>query len=206
MKSLRTLLFLAAFLVSGSASAITTVIQHDGTFTSDDEVDAHLVILTETSLITAETFSYAGGTRGDGSVVAEGGFDPILSLFHLAGTPLIAQNDDGTSRTSSVTGASFDSFIGPVLLGAGQYLLYISQFANFPTDPLGFPGSGRTGFVDVTGATRTGDYAIDLTISTVPVPAAGILFASALFGAGALSRRKKKTAKTSMVGAFTRAS
>ena len=44
------------------------------------------------------------------------------------------------------------------------------------------------------------------SISAVPVPAAGILFASALLGAGAFGRRKKKSAKTSMVGAFTRAS
>ena len=43
------------------------------------------------------------------------------------------------------------------------------------------------------------------SISAVPVPAAGILFASALFGAGALGRRKKK-AQASVVGAFARAS
>ena len=45
----------------------------------------------------------------------------------------------------------------------------------------------------------------NIKVSTVPVPAAGILFASALFGAGALGRRKKK-AKASVVGAFARAS
>lgn len=45
----------------------------------------------------------------------------------------------------------------------------------------------------------------NISVSAVPVPAAGILFASALFGAGALGRRKKK-AKASVVGAFARAS
>lgn len=52
-------------------------------------------------------------------------------------------------------------------------------------------------------------YSYNVTISevsAVPVPAAGLLFASALFGAGALGRRKKKTADTSVVGAFARAS
>ena len=44
-----------------------------------------------------------------------------------------------------------------------------------------------------------------VTVSAVPVPAAGILFASALLGAGALGRRKKK-AKASVVGAFARVS
>lgn len=46
----------------------------------------------------------------------------------------------------------------------------------------------------------------DGDISAVPVPAAGILFASALLGAGAFGRRKKKSLNASMVGAFTRAS
>lgn len=43
------------------------------------------------------------------------------------------------------------------------------------------------------------------TVSAVPVPAAGILFASALFGAGLLGRRKKKASKSDMAGAFARA-
>ena len=57
-------------------------------------------------------------------------------------------------------------------------------------------------FLLVSG-TSTYGYSVD--VSAVPVPAAGILFASALFGAGALGRRKKK-AKASVVGAFARAS
>lgn len=43
-------------------------------------------------------------------------------------------------------------------------------------------------------------------VSTVPIPAAGILFASALLVLGAFGRKKKKSANTLMVGAFTRAS
>ena len=58
-------------------------------------------------------------------------------------------------------------------------------------------------FIEFTG-TLGDSYNAD--VAAVPVPAAGILFASALFGAGALGRRKKKSAKASMVGAFTRAS
>lgn len=52
----------------------------------------------------------------------------------------------------------------------------------------------------------SGTFGYSVDVSAVPVPAAGILFASALFGAGAFGRRKKKSAKTSMVGAFARAS
>ena len=51
----------------------------------------------------------------------------------------------------------------------------------------------------------SGTFAYSVDVSAVPVPAAGILFASALLGAGAFGRRKKK-AKASVVGAFARAS
>lgn len=75
-------------------------------------------------------------------------------------------------------------------------------------------------FTSITAALMTGvhyylqlngaaGYSYNVTISeisAVPVPAAGLLFASVLFGAGALSRRKKKAANTSVVGAFARAS
>jgi len=71
-------------------------------------------------------------------------------------------------------------------------------------------GGGITAMLDV-GTTYylklSGDQfeAYSAEISAVPVPAAGILFASALFGAGALSRRKKKATKSNMIGAFARA-
>ena len=75
---------------------------------------------------------------------------------------------------------------------------------------------GGTGINHLTVDSLTaGIYYLELTsggagtynvhVSAVPVPAAGILFASALFGAGIFGRRKKK-AKTSVVGAFARAS
>lgn len=57
-------------------------------------------------------------------------------------------------------------------------------------------------YIEFTGA--LGD-SYNADVAAVPVPAAGILFASALLGAGALGRRKKK-AKASVVGAFARAS
>ena len=64
--------------------------------------------------------------------------------------------------------------------------------------------AGGTSYRMVLSGSQFRSY--DGQISAVPVPAAGILFASALLGAGALGRRKKKSAKTSMVGAFARAS
>ena len=63
-------------------------------------------------------------------------------------------------------------------------------------------------FLRIIGVDSTATYDVAaiavLPPSEVPVPAAGILFASALFGAGFLGRRKKK-AKTAVMGAFARA-
>ena len=74
--------------------------------------------------------------------------------------------------------ASDTNTITTVLDGGTQYFLHLV-------------GEQNTGF--------TGN------ISAVPVPAAGILFASALFGAGFIGRRKTKAAKSNMIGAFARA-
>ena len=49
------------------------------------------------------------------------------------------------------------------------------------------------------------NYEVNIqAVSAVPVPAAGILFATVLFGVGTLGRRKKKTNKNEIVGAFAR--
>ena len=99
---------------------------------------------------------------------------------------------------SDAFGGYFDLIIDGILFSPSILL---------ETNPVAVLGLiGRTfEFVNIGG--RPGDefYINNISVSTVPVPAAGILFASALFGAGALGRRKKK-AKASVVGAFARAS
>lgn len=81
-------------------------------------------------------------------------------------------------------------------------------------------GTDFTSFDDVIAALNTGDARIGLhiqafadgesdsyiSVNPVPVPAAGILFATALFATGLIGRRKKKSTTNIMVGAFTRAS
>ena len=62
---------------------------------------------------------------------------------------------------------------------------------------------GAQYFIEFTGT--LGD-SFNADVAAVPVPAAGILFASALFGAGALGRRKKKAKTNAVVNAFARAS
>lgn len=63
--------------------------------------------------------------------------------------------------------------------------------------------AGTNYFLQLNGEADT-SYNVD--VSAVPVPAAGVLFASALLGLGAYGRRKKKSSTAVVVGAFTRAS
>ena len=96
------------------------------------------------------------------------------------------------------------NFIGTFNLSIDSGAL-ISIALSATTD-LGAYGPGNTfEFFNVGGLPGSEFYINNITVSAVPVPAAGILFASALLGAGAFGRRKKK-AKASVVGAFARAS
>jgi len=207
MKTMKNLLLAVGMLaMSTTASAMTVnTDSYTGTFSNDNDVATQLIFMASSGTVTAQTFGYGGGTQADGNVVVAGGFDPILSLFNVGTGALIAQNDDAGGLVDPVTMAAFDSLIDGIFLLAGTYQLVLTQFSNFPSEPFGtFTDSGTTNYQDVTGDFRTADYAFDVTVSTVPVPAAGILFASALFGAGFIGRRKKKATQSNMIGAFTR--
>ena len=197
----------SAFLIASGANAAN--FSFTGNLSNDDEVQLFNFSVGATSTVELRTYSYAGGTMADGTVIAAGGFDPILTVFDSGGSQ-IGNNDDGIGTVPSdpVTGAFFDTFLS-VLLDAGDYTVAVSQFSNFPIGDLtdGFPGSGRTNFEDVTGDFRTSFWAFDIlnvetgeigdTVNTVPVPAALPLLATGLFGFGMLrlrQRRKNQTA------------
>lgn len=99
---------------------------------------------------------------------------------------------DDTSTTGAGTFDSLDLLVG---FGSGLS-------ANFSA----LIDGSQAYFLKLIG-TADANFEVNINaVSTVPVPAAGILFASFLFGVGVLGRRKKKFTKNSMVGAFTRAS
>jgi len=102
------------------------------------------------------------------------------------------------------------------LLAVGEITLSIFEDNGFfvnvfdPIDELLYTGvnsvsallsSDTLYFLQLTGINGT-DFTGE--ISAVPVPAAGILFASVLLGLGAIGRRKKKIAKTALVSVFAR--
>jgi hypothetical protein len=103
--------------------AQAAVLSFNGSFTKDD--DQQFLSFTQGALspVTLQTSSYAAG-----------GFDPIVAVFDAKGL-LIAQNDDGVGVTPDPsTGAALDSLL-TVSLGAGQYIISLTEFLNFAFGP-----------------------------------------------------------------------
>jgi hypothetical protein len=208
---------LGAFLAATPAQAANFSFR--GNFTKDDDVQLFNFTVGTSSNVTLRTYSYAGGTQADGTVVPRGGFDPILALFDSAGVR-INTNDDGSSSVpaDSVSGARYDTFLQSTL-GAGSYTVSVMEFDNFSVGPNLSNGFTRTGqgnftpalvganctaraFCDVsgslTGTVRTNAWAFDVlnvdraTTPTVPTPA----LLPGLIGLGATAWRKRRNAAT----------
>lgn len=181
MKKFLLVITCMVFAVQGS-SAVADDFSFTGNLSNDDEVQLFGFSVGVVSTVTLRTYSYAGGVMADGTVISAGGFDPILALFD-GGENLIDQNDDGDGvPVDPVTGNAWDTLL-EVELNPGNYTVAVSQYSNFPIGPTlsdGFEGSGTSGFVDDSGATRTSFWAFDILnvtgaevvdpLAAVPVP------------------------------------
>jgi hypothetical protein len=136
-----------------------------GTFTHDDQLQIFLFTAPSASTM-VRTWGYAGGTNANGQIVAEGGFDPILSVFDATGglvaiSPLLNANDNGVPcapnppastcvSADSVTGSEFDSLIALSALNPGGiYALVLSEADNTAVGPnfgAGFTQAGQGNF------------------------------------------------------------
>lgn len=136
--------------------------------------------------------------NGDGGATVGGIFDNTGSVYYDmsidagAVASIGSSFDITTSTIHDITISIYDSlaFDAASLIATGVNSIH--------ADLIG----GVDYFLQFTGVTGT-SYNVD--VAAVPIPAAGILFASVLLGAGAFGRRKKKP-KASVVGAFARAS
>jgi len=178
------------FMIVGMlfAASVNAATQVSGTLYDDDDAYYHTLNVgaDDTGTYTFESFGYAGGTMLDGTVVVDGGFDSWLHIFNPITNQILSQ-DDGASRVSASSGSSFD-FLADIYLGVGQYFVVVTQYAN-SWDGSVWSGAGTTGFEDVTGSTRTNEFAFEYSVSQVPVPAALFLFAPALLGFFGLRRK-----------------
>lgn len=204
-------LSLSILLSTVAFSAQALNFSFTGNFSADDDVQLFEFTVGGASDIVLRSYSYAGGTMADGTVIAAGGFDPILALFDSTGA-LIDQQDDGTDVPADpVTGSLYDTNLTVSGLAAGKYIVAIMQYDNFPVGTLltdGFERSDPTFtaeydctnkmFCDVDGYNRSSFWAFDIlnveaasTSAPVPLPAT-LPLALAGFGALGLAARRRK--------------
>jgi hypothetical protein len=186
-----------------------------GTFSQDDNVQLFNFIVGAPSAVTLRTWSYAGGTNAAGTVIARGGFDPILALFNSGGS-LINQNDDGGCglvAADAVSANCWDTFL-TASLTAGTYTVAVMEYDNFANGPNLSNGFTRTGqgnftgpltghpgesFWDVANTHRDNHWAFDIlnvqgaTQTPVPEPASMLTLLPALLVLGGGLIRSRRT-------------
>ncbi len=196
----------AAALFGASAHALP--VSGTGVFAANDDVATLTFTLSAATQVDIRSYGYAGGVMDDGTVIAPGGFDPMIWLFDMAGE-LLFSNDDGPISVvgvDPVTGAQFDPFL-TAFLGAGDYTVAVTQykytpitsniaggFAQTDLDLTASTGCAAGLFCDAFGDTRTGAWALDVTaragVSEVPLPAAAPMLLLGIAGIGFAARRK----------------
>lgn len=197
-----------------AASASTFLFQ--GTFSTDDQVEIFDFTVSATTVVTIQSYGYAGGVV-DSTTIAAGGFAPYAMVFALVGSDYVESiSDNGghcaVTQQDPVTGNCDDPYIQTVL-PAGNYYLALSVWDNVASTGFladGFTQTGNPGFTcaeaslsgefcDVTDALyrpRTGNWALAFTgVDTVadtgvPEPSTWwpVLSGGLL---GALRRRRK---------------
>lgn len=144
--------------------------------------------VTNASAMQAITFSYGGGVNGAGMTIAEGGFEPYLSLFD-AGGHFLASTFFGTvcpagAMTNTKSGQCLDVQLDGGTLAAGDYQIAISAFENLSfAENLG-SGTLADGFTGLGNLADNEDlhFAFDVSLtstSAVPEPGTGMLVAGA---------------------------
>jgi len=110
-----------------------------GTFTDDTDVQFFFFYLSTTRTITAQTWSFGGGTDAADQTVPAGGFFPYLSIFDSEGnlTPYESGNVDCQEfgcNADPVTGYYYDAYIQTNPLPAGSISCLLPSTIMFRSD------------------------------------------------------------------------
>lgn len=134
----------------------------------------------------AITYSYGGGANGHGLAVANGGFEPYLSLFDSSGTFLASTYSGQTCPPGALTyqGDCLDVRLDMGVLPAGTYQIAISSYANMSFAENSGAGTLSDGFTGL-GNLYFGEdlhFAFDVVTgnSDVPEPSTWLLTAGGL--------------------------
>jgi hypothetical protein len=153
------------------------------------------------STMEAISFSYGGGTNGNGAIIAQDGFEPYLSLFDSGGN-FLASTFFGTTcpagaQTNTNSGQCYDVRLDGGTLAAGNYQIAISAFENLSfAENLG-SGTLADGFTGLGNLAQGEDlhYAFDVILTSpataVPEPASSFLLAGAGIVLYVLKRKQK---------------
>ena len=209
-----TALLLGCF-ASGSLKAVTISTTNLGTVSAPMTTGGTLVnqgvaleatfSLGSATQLTIFTTSYGGGANANGSTASAGGFMPSLVLYNVAGNYVSGQIfPSPTGSADPATGLVGDSYIRTSTLGAGTYIVALSDYlvqqspaATNLSDGFLDYGSGTT-FSDVQGNVRTGNYTLNIggpgNAAAAPEPGTLALMGPA-FGGLALWMYRRRNAR-----------
>jgi len=209
-----TALLLGCF-ASGSLKAVTISTTNLGTVSAPMTTGGTLVnqgvaleatfSLGSATQLTIFTTSYGGGANANGSTASAGGFMPSLVLYNVAGNYVSGQIfPSPIGSADPATGLVGDSYIRTSTLGAGTYIVALSDYlvqqspaATNLSDGFLDYGSGTT-FSDVQGNVRTGNYTLNISgpgnAAAAPEPGTLALMGPA-FGGLALWMYRRRNAR-----------
>ncbi|MGO9094570.1 MAG: DVUA0089 family protein [Bryobacteraceae bacterium] len=145
-------LAILVLLCAGSGNADPLAFSYSGTFSNDADVQFFYFYLSTEGTVTAETWSFGGGTDATGQTIPYGGFFPYLAIFNSNGDLTAYQSggndfdceEYGCNYDPSINTYYYDAYIQTNPLPAGWYLMSLTEYNNVPLGPTLSDGFSQT--------------------------------------------------------------